>query len=177
MPSRRDYAITDALTMVAPGQPLREGLDRFPNVRQRFGTGLIALEQEAGRVCAQVQADGGALALVQVGATEALPMVFELVRARRGHTASRRPGQPRHREPRGRSGGDDETAERATMRRHPASPMTVPSDLPIKLFAGRSRHVPAAWRAREVCARPFPSGSDPGPTDIQTKFRFTMSRL
>ncbi len=29
MPSRRDYAITDALTMVAPGQPLREGLDRI----------------------------------------------------------------------------------------------------------------------------------------------------
>jgi diadenylate cyclase len=29
VPSRRDYAITDALTMVAPGQPLREGLDRI----------------------------------------------------------------------------------------------------------------------------------------------------
>ncbi len=29
MPPRRDYAITDALTMVAPGQPLREGLDRI----------------------------------------------------------------------------------------------------------------------------------------------------
>ena len=29
MPARRDYAITDALTMVAPGQPLREGLDRI----------------------------------------------------------------------------------------------------------------------------------------------------
>ena len=29
MPSRRDLAITDALTMVAPGQPLREGLDRI----------------------------------------------------------------------------------------------------------------------------------------------------
>ncbi|MGI8809257.1 MAG: DNA integrity scanning diadenylate cyclase DisA [Acidimicrobiales bacterium] len=29
MPSRRDIAITDALTMVAPGQPLREGLDRI----------------------------------------------------------------------------------------------------------------------------------------------------
>ncbi len=29
MPSRRDFAITDALTMVAPGQPLREGLDRI----------------------------------------------------------------------------------------------------------------------------------------------------
>jgi diadenylate cyclase len=29
VPPRRDYAITDALTMVAPGQPLREGLDRI----------------------------------------------------------------------------------------------------------------------------------------------------
>jgi diadenylate cyclase len=29
VPSRRDIAITDALTMVAPGQPLREGLDRI----------------------------------------------------------------------------------------------------------------------------------------------------
>ncbi len=29
MPSRRDFALTDALTMVAPGQPLREGLDRI----------------------------------------------------------------------------------------------------------------------------------------------------
>ena len=29
MPSRRDLALTDALTMVAPGQPLREGLDRI----------------------------------------------------------------------------------------------------------------------------------------------------
>jgi diadenylate cyclase len=29
VPFRRDYAITDALTMVAPGQPLREGLDRI----------------------------------------------------------------------------------------------------------------------------------------------------
>ncbi len=29
MPSRREFAITDALTMVAPGQPLREGLDRI----------------------------------------------------------------------------------------------------------------------------------------------------
>jgi diadenylate cyclase len=29
VPSRRDFAITDALTMVAPGQPLREGLDRI----------------------------------------------------------------------------------------------------------------------------------------------------
>jgi diadenylate cyclase len=29
VPSRRDLAITDALTMVAPGQPLREGLDRI----------------------------------------------------------------------------------------------------------------------------------------------------
>jgi diadenylate cyclase len=29
VPSRREFAITDALTMVAPGQPLREGLDRI----------------------------------------------------------------------------------------------------------------------------------------------------
>jgi len=29
VPYRRDIAITDALTMVAPGQPLREGLDRI----------------------------------------------------------------------------------------------------------------------------------------------------
>jgi diadenylate cyclase len=29
VPLRRDFAITDALTMVAPGQPLREGLDRI----------------------------------------------------------------------------------------------------------------------------------------------------
>jgi diadenylate cyclase len=29
VPSRRDFAITDALTMVAPGTPLREGLDRI----------------------------------------------------------------------------------------------------------------------------------------------------
>ncbi|HEX2117686.1 MAG TPA: DNA integrity scanning diadenylate cyclase DisA [Acidimicrobiales bacterium] len=29
MPSRRDFGFTDALTMVAPGQPLREGLDRI----------------------------------------------------------------------------------------------------------------------------------------------------
>ena len=29
MPFRRDLALTDALTMVAPGQPLREGLDRI----------------------------------------------------------------------------------------------------------------------------------------------------
>jgi len=29
VPSRRDLAFTDALTMVAPGQPLREGLDRI----------------------------------------------------------------------------------------------------------------------------------------------------
>jgi diadenylate cyclase len=29
VPSRRDLALTDALTMVAPGQPLREGLDRI----------------------------------------------------------------------------------------------------------------------------------------------------
>jgi diadenylate cyclase len=29
VPPRRDYAITEALTMVAPGQPLREGLDRI----------------------------------------------------------------------------------------------------------------------------------------------------
>ncbi|HEX2048104.1 MAG TPA: DNA integrity scanning diadenylate cyclase DisA [Acidimicrobiales bacterium] len=29
MPSRRDFGIIDALTMVAPGQPLREGLDRI----------------------------------------------------------------------------------------------------------------------------------------------------
>ena len=29
MPPRRDLALTDALAMVAPGQPLREGLDRI----------------------------------------------------------------------------------------------------------------------------------------------------
>ena len=29
MPPRRDFAFTDALAMVAPGQPLREGLDRI----------------------------------------------------------------------------------------------------------------------------------------------------
>jgi len=29
VPSRRDFGFTDALTMVAPGQPLREGLDRI----------------------------------------------------------------------------------------------------------------------------------------------------